>query len=177
MRLVFLFGPPAVGKLTIARELAGLTGLPVFHNHLVVDAVGAVFPFGDAAFVELREKWWLDMFGAAAGRGQSLIFTFQPEPSVASDFPARVVESVEARGGQVDFVRLTAAPETIDARIDAESRQEFGKLRSLDLLRELRAAFNACDAAMPEPVLTISTDETGPAESARRIADALGIEG
>ena len=96
---------------------------------------------------------------------------------MASDFPARVVESVEARGGQVDFVRLTAAPETIDARIDAESRQEFGKLRSLDLLRELRAAFNACDAAMPEPVLTISTDETGPAESARRIADALGIEG
>ena len=36
-RVVWIYGPPASGKLTIARELSTLTQLPVFHNHLAVD--------------------------------------------------------------------------------------------------------------------------------------------
>jgi cytidylate kinase len=39
MKLLFLYGPAASGKLTIARELTTLTGFALFHNHLVVDAV------------------------------------------------------------------------------------------------------------------------------------------
>jgi cytidylate kinase len=38
MRLIFLHGPAASGKLTVARAIAARTGLPVFHNHLAVDA-------------------------------------------------------------------------------------------------------------------------------------------
>ena len=44
MKLVVLHGPPAVGKLTVARELARLTGWRLFHNHLVVDALLAQLP-------------------------------------------------------------------------------------------------------------------------------------
>ncbi|MDV3459172.1 hypothetical protein RZN05_19400 [Sphingomonas sp. HF-S4] len=47
-----LYGPPAAGKRTIARVIAEL---PLFHNHLVVDAVAAIFPFGAPEFVRLRE--------------------------------------------------------------------------------------------------------------------------
>ena len=56
MRLIFIYGPVASGKLTIARLVSERTGLPLFHNHLVVDAVAAVFPFGSEAFVILRER-------------------------------------------------------------------------------------------------------------------------
>lgn len=31
MKLIFLYGPVAAGKLTVARELAGITGFPLFH--------------------------------------------------------------------------------------------------------------------------------------------------
>jgi len=79
VRLVFLHGPAASGKLTVAKELAALTGLSLFHNHLVVDALLAVFPFGSPGFVELRERMWLDVFAAAAAENRSLIFTFHPE--------------------------------------------------------------------------------------------------
>jgi hypothetical protein len=44
MLLVFIYEPVASGKLTIARELAGRTGLPLFHNHSAVDAVETAFP-------------------------------------------------------------------------------------------------------------------------------------
>ena len=98
MKLVFLYGPAASGKLTIAREIARLTGFAVFHNHLIVDAVLAVFPFGSEPFVRLREQFWMATFAEAAAHGRSLVFTFAPEASVSADFPQRVVALVEEAG-------------------------------------------------------------------------------
>jgi broad-specificity NMP kinase len=37
MKLVFLYGRPGVGKLTIARRLCERSGLRLFHNHLAVE--------------------------------------------------------------------------------------------------------------------------------------------
>jgi cytidylate kinase len=51
MELVFIHGPAGSGKLTVARELSRMTGLRLFHNHLTVDAVTAVFDFGSEPFV------------------------------------------------------------------------------------------------------------------------------
>lgn len=174
MRLVFIHGPAASGKLTVARELAALTRLPLFHNHLVVDALLAVFPFGSPAFVELREAMWMDVFRAAAAEGRSLIFTFHPEASVAPDFPERVVALVEATGGGVDFVALTCAPEVVAARVEAASRQVSGKLSSLALLRELEAKGAFAYPPLPAAV-EVDTGAVEPAEAAIRIRDALEL--
>jgi hypothetical protein len=173
MELVFIYGQAASGKLTVAKQVADRTGLPLFHNHLVVDAVAAVFPFGSEPFVRLREQFWLDVFRAAARDGCSLIFTFAPEGSVAADFPQRAAEVVQAAGGQVRFFALTVSPDEQERRIANVDRGAFGKLRSTDLLRELRDEFAACMAAMPEPLLTIDTETTAPDEAADRIASAL----
>jgi hypothetical protein len=107
-----------------------------------VDAVAAVFPFGSPGFVRLREQFWLEVFAEAA-KGTSLIFTFAPEDTVARDFPQRVKALVEAAGGKVDFIRLTAPESVQDQRINAASRSAFGKLTSLELLRQLRPQFIA----------------------------------
>src|SRR5215470_2116203 len=155
MKLLFLYGPAASGKLTIARELATLTGFALFHNHLVVDAVAAVFPF-----VKLREQFWLAMFHEAAEAGHSLIFTFAPEASVAPDFSDRTRQAVEAAGGEIIFVRLTLSRHEQERRIGNPDRAAFSKLRSLDLLRELRDEFMASEAAMPPAAFTIDTEAT-----------------
>ena len=68
MDLIFLHGPAAVGKLTVARALAHMTGLRLFHNHLTVDALTAVFDFGTEPFILLREQLWLTIFREAAKR-------------------------------------------------------------------------------------------------------------
>ena len=72
MRLVFLHGAPAVGKLTVARELAALTGFRLFHNHLTVDLASSLFSFGSEPFILLREKIWLAAF-AEAGHGAAIV--------------------------------------------------------------------------------------------------------
>jgi len=173
MTLIFLYGHAASGKLTVGRALAATTGLPLFHNHLVVDAVASVFPFGSPEFARLRECWWLEMIEAAVRAGQSLIFTFAPEPSVAADFPQRMKAIVAAAGGDVLFVRLAITPEEQDRRIASADRAAFGKLRDRELLRTLRPQFEACLAAMPEPAITIETDSISPEDAAARIAALL----
>ena len=176
MRLLFLFGPPASGKLTVAREIAAQTGLAVFHNHLVVDAIAAVFPFGSPAFVRLRERFWLAAFAEAVTEGRSLIFTFAPEPTVAPDFPERAAKTVADLGGAIDFVRLTVSAGEQEKRLVAPDRAEHGKLRSIELLRQLRDDFAACDAAMPEPRLTIDTARLDPAQAAACVVERLGLD-
>src|SRR5207249_6103945 len=50
MRLVFIYGPPASGKLTVATELAKLTGFKLFHNHVSIQFVQSIFEFGTKTF-------------------------------------------------------------------------------------------------------------------------------
>lgn len=42
--LLFLIGPPAVGKMAVGQELARRTGLKLFHNHMTVDLALRFFP-------------------------------------------------------------------------------------------------------------------------------------
>ncbi len=175
MKLIFLHGPAACGKLTIAKDIAARTGFALFHNHLVVDALLAVFPFGSPDFVRLREDFWMATLIAAARTGRSTIFTFAPEDSVAPDFPDRLRAAIEAEGGTVDFVRLTVSIAAQEARIDAASRAAFAKLRSLELLRELRPRFRACEDAMPPSALCLDTSDLPPEEAAGKIIEALRL--
>lgn len=175
MRMIFLHGPGAVGKLTVARELASQTGLRVFHNHLVVDAALALFDFGTEPFVRLRESMWLSAFDEAARAAVSFIFTFAPEATVPPDFVERVVQTVESHGGEVVFVKLTCRLEDQEARVTAASRKEFGKLRSLELLRELRAKGADTYPPLPDSGLTIDTSRFSPEDAASQIRGFLGL--
>jgi hypothetical protein len=172
--LVFLYGPPAVGKLTVARALAARTGLKLFHNHLVLDAITAVFDFRSPGYLRLRELFWLETFETAAKEDVSLIFTFMPETSLAPGFADRVRGAVEPHGGRLRLVRLTSPTPTIEARLGAPSRAEFAKLRSVKDLRELTAE-GWLDYAMPPAELTVDTSRLGPAEAAETIASALAL--
>src|ERR1051325_7737172 len=96
MKLVFLHGAPAVGKLTVARELAALTGYRVFHNHLTGYLVMSLFFFGREPFILLREQIWLAAFAEAARNQVSLIFTFNPERTVRERFIQDTIDLVEA---------------------------------------------------------------------------------
>ena len=176
MQLVFIYGPAAVGKLTVARELGRRTGFPVFHNHLVVDMLLALFEFRTPPFVELRETIWLQVMGRAA-REQvpGLIFTFAPENTVRPEFIGTLVTTVESAGGQVSFVELTCPVRELERRLVNESRREFAKLRSVSLFRQLRAEGSLAFPPLPNSGLTIDTSNLQPNESADQIIEYLGL--
>jgi hypothetical protein len=138
MYCVFIHGPAAAGKLTVATALRARLGLPVFHNHLAVDAALSLFEFGSSGFVRLREAIWMAAFREAAESGRSFIFTFSPEASVPPAFVGAAVDVVKRAGGQVLFVALTCSETVIEERIEAASRSAFRKLTSVAEYRRLR---------------------------------------
>jgi hypothetical protein len=176
MRLIFLYGPPASGKLTIAQELKALSGFQLFHNHLAVDLLTSTFEFGSEPFVELREQIWLSVFDHAGCAGlPGLIFTFAPESTVRDSFIPETVRTVETAGGTVDFVELACPVDEIRRRLANPSRQSFGKLTSVELFDQLLASHIFDRPQMPEPKIRIDTSLVPPARAALEIARALGM--
>ena len=176
MKLVFIHGAPAVGKLSVARELAKITGFRLFHNHLTVDLLSSVFAFGSQPFVLLREQVWLSVFREAAINGVSLIFTFNPERTVRERFIEDTVGVVESEGGQVLFVELNCAQSELERRIENPSRKEFGKLSSIEQYRALEAAGAFSFRKLPTG-LSFDTTQRSPAETAVLIAEYLSTDG
>jgi chloramphenicol 3-O-phosphotransferase len=171
--LLFLHGPPAAGKLTVARELEALTGFRLFHNHLAVDLLESVFEFGSPPFVELREQLWLSVFRQAARTDVSLIFTFAPERTVRPGFPDAAEATVRGEGGSVCFVALRCAESEFERRLADPSRAAFGKLRSVEKYRELRDT-GVFEFPPLRADLEVDTEVLSPAEAARRIQTGLG---
>jgi hypothetical protein len=176
VRLIFIYGLPATGKLTIAQELSKQADYKLFHNHLVVDLLLSTFEFGSAPFVELREKIWLSVFDQAC-RSQlpGLIFTFNPETTVRPNFIEQTINTITRSGGQVDFVELVCPLDELKRRIDSPSRLKYRKLSSLSLFEKLQAAGEFDTSHMPKPILTIDTSLNSPIEAATQIRDMLNL--
>lgn len=176
MFVVFIHGPAAAGKHTIAQALSSRTGLPLFHNHLAVDAALSLFEFGSPGFKAMREAIWKTAFSEAAAAGRSFIFTFHPEASVAPDLIQSLQDSITTTGGSVWYVALSCSRQTILDRIGNDSRRKFGKLTDANfyLALEQQGAFAFPD--LPSPWLQIDTEQVDPDTAAASIESALRNE-
>lgn len=174
--LVYLYGPPAAGKLTIAEKLAAITGFRLFHNHLTVNALVPVFDFGTPAFADVLHRIRLDVFESAARAGIDVIFTNnsawrgQDARQRFTTFAEETQRRVEAGGGTVRFVHITAPVEELERRLANDSRREHGKLLEVDQLRRLLAGFDW--SPLHEDDLVIDTSATSPDHAARAVAAA-----
>ncbi|MBI1742067.1 AAA family ATPase [Candidatus Acetothermia bacterium] len=136
MKLIFLYGPPAAGKLTVAQELAKLTGYKVFHNHLTIDLVGSIFEWGTRIFWQLVGKYRLELIEAAAReRIPGLIFTFVYAKTSDDRFIKKIIRRVETHGGEVLFVQLCCRSTVLFRRLKKPSRNKFGKLTKITTLK------------------------------------------
>ena len=127
--LIYLYGPPAAGKLAIAERLVERTGFRLFHNHLIVNAIAPVFDFGTTAFSEVLHRLRLDVFATAARHGTDLILTNNSAwagESGRADFGAfaeKVRAAVTDNGGRLMFVQVSAPSSVLEERI-GERRAE-----------------------------------------------------
>jgi chloramphenicol 3-O-phosphotransferase len=175
MRLVFLYGPPAVGKLSVARELAARTGFKLFHNHLTIDLVTSVFPFGSEPYKQLVHRFRRDLIAESAREGVDLIFTFVYSAHEDDDLVRELIEPVQSRGGTVLFVRLSCATPELFVRVQNESRRAHGKLTDPTELRAALGRYNFSEAVPFGETLEIDTTHQLPAEAAGRIVEHYSL--
>ncbi len=139
--LLFIIGPPAVGKMTVGEAIARRTGLRVFHNHLTIEPVLRFFEFGTPPFVRLVANFRTSLLEeAAASDLPGIVFTFvwafgHEEDAAAV---ASYAEPFLKRGGRVLYVELEASQETrLDRNVGADRLAEKPSKRDLDRSREL----------------------------------------
>jgi len=136
MKLIFLYGPPATGKLTVAKELHKQTGYKLFHNMLTVDLALSVLDWNDKNFGDLTTTYRLETFKEAAkAKVEGIVFTFAYVPKLDDPFVKKVIKRVEGDGGKVLFVQLCTKKEELMERVDSKSRVKLKKLIDKSVLK------------------------------------------
>jgi hypothetical protein len=184
MKVVVIFGPPAVVKITVGYELAKLTGLRLFHNHMTIDLVLPFFEFGEAPFFRLVSEFRRRVFEEVAqSELPGLIFTFVWGLELESDreFIDESCDIFRRQGAEVFFVELEATQSERLARNESEFRlaqkppkRDVEKSREGLLEGDTKHKLNSNgDFFYQENYLKIDNTNLSAADAARQIADTF----
>lgn len=177
MKLVFIYGPPGAGKLTVAKELQRVTSFRLFDNHVSIDCVASVFDFGTEPFGRLVGEIRLSVIEEAARqRVGGVLFTFVYAHPQDVPFVEKICGAVERHGGEVCLVQLTCDKNALERRVTDEARRRRGKLSTLELLREVAGRYDLFSAVPGRESLLIDNTDLAPEEAARRVVEHYGLE-
>jgi tRNA uridine 5-carbamoylmethylation protein Kti12 len=176
VKLIFIYGPPAVGKLTVAKQLAKLTGFRLYHNHVSVDFVKSVFDFGTPAFWRMVDRVRRDVIEEAAKEGVDIIFTFVYAKGSDDEFVRDVAARVESNGGTFCPVRLYCNHEELLRRVPAASRKKIGKLVTKAGLIRMFQKFDMDSNVTVGNSLVLDTGRMPPKQAAKAVVRHYGLE-
>ena len=111
MKLVIIFGPHAVGKMTVGQELAKLTGLKLFHNHMTIDIVSDLFrnmPEERNRLTTLFRKEIFEAFSKSDEYGMIFTFMWALDSKEDWDYINYVEDLFKLRGAQIYYIELAA---------------------------------------------------------------------
>jgi len=122
VKVVFLFGSAAVGKMTVGQELAKITELRLCHNHMTIEPVIEIFGKYDGyVTMRLREVIFEEY---AKTDNYGIIFTFMWAFNMKEDwdYTNHVREIFEPYGAEFYYVELVAPQEIRLQRNVSENR-------------------------------------------------------
>lgn len=76
MRLLVIFGPPAVGKMAVGRVIAERSTFRLFHNHASIEPVLDVFDYGTPPFRRVLTEFRERVVEEAAANDVDLVLTY-----------------------------------------------------------------------------------------------------
>lgn len=170
MKLLFLHGSPATGKLTVANALLGTVPGRLFDNHAAIDLARTMFEFGAPGFWELVHGVRCSAIEAAATHGVPLVvMTFcYVEPDDRTQLE-NFEEIVRRHGGDFHAAFLRCSREEAMRRVGNPDRVERRKIATEGGLERYLARHTFSPVARPG-CLTIDTDRTTAVEAAEQLA-------
>jgi len=183
MKLVFLIGNGAVGKMTVGQELMKLTGLRLFHNHMTIEPVIEVFGYYNGTVVSKMRQIIFEEFAKSDNYG--MIFTYMWAFDQQSDWDSveRVSNIFKEQGAEVYYVELVAPQEVRLKRNETENRlKNKASKRDLEASRERiirqdeKYRLESYEGEVPyENYIKIDNTNLEPAEVARMIQERFSL--
>ncbi len=185
--LVIIIGPHAVGKMTVGQELAKITGLRLFHNHMSIELSLKLFDFGTPEYRALNETIRKTVFEQfATGDLPGLIFTYMVDFDEPREFIYlnEVIELFSSHGADCHVVELCADFEERIERNKSENRLahkvskrdlEWSEAEMRRTTAEHRLNSRTGEVLPFESYLKIDNTNLSPAETAQMIKERFGI--
>jgi len=185
MKFVLIFGPQAVGKMTVGQELAQLTQLKLFHNHMTLELLAPIFGFGPETW-RLSDLFRIEVFKAVANSDlEGMIFTYVWAFNEKDDwvFVDKLCTIFEEKGAEIYFVELEA---DLDKRLDRN--KTLNRLAHKPSKRDLEWSDNELKSSMNlyrlnsydgeitrKNFIKINNTNLGPKEVAKKIKGKFGF--
>ncbi|CAI2291631.1 AAA family ATPase [Vibrio parahaemolyticus] len=174
MKVVWIHGAPASGKLTVAKELSSQYGYKLLHNHLAVDLSLSIYDkFGEKDFHEFTDSIRRTTLKKAKDLGVThVVLTWV----VCSQLHQREIQ------GYLDFfqseqmdvypIHLAPSKEELLRRVVADSRKSTYKI---SCIKQLSEYLEQCEYApiSTDNTLTINNTSLSPEQVVERIVSHI----
>lgn len=174
MKLFFIYGPPASGKLTIAEKLSERTGIPLFHNHLSRDLVKDIYKDKLRDNYELVDRIRFDVLDYCSKNNTNLIFTYVYEGLDDDENVREFIRTIENNEGEVIFIELSANQDDLIERVNNESRKKYKKLTDPEIMRNITQDMSIYSIPFVES-LKIDTSTLSPEASVETIMNEFTL--
>ncbi len=170
MKLIVLYGPPGVGKLTVAQLLAKKTGYKVLHNHLTIELLCSLFEWGSRPYNQLIKKYRFDLLEMAAKYKVRGVITTYVYAAEADDQEMKdLLRRMTKRRVSVYFVQLLCSQKELERRIKHESRKKYTKIRHVKNLLDLMRKYDTLATIPVGKNMTVETTKLSPQQTVNRI--------
>ena len=186
MKFVIIFGPQAVGKMTVGHELEKITDLKLLHNHMTIDLVDPFVSFGtDEGRGLVRRIRGEILKEVAAGDSAGIIFTYLW--NFETEFDSKYIEEIsnifESKGGEVCLIELEADVDTRLKRnrtehrlIHKPSKKDFKRSEGYLLAAEAKSRNNSMDEEIENSnYVRIKNTNVTPNEAAKTIKEKFKL--
>lgn len=187
--LVIILGPHAVGKMTVGQELAKITPLRLFHNHMSIELTRKLFNRSEPEWQELNGYIRQKVFEQfATGDFAGLIFTYMCAFDMPSEFEylEKIITLFQENGAKCHVVELTADFEERLERNKSENRLyhkeskrdiEWSEAEMRKTSAKHRLNSYECENLPFESYLKIDNTRLAPDLVAQTIKEYFNIEG
>ena len=190
MRLLFIFGAHAAGKMTVGQAVSRITPMKLFHNHMTIEPVIELFGAYNGAVTERLRQVVFEEFVKTDNYGLIFTFIWAFEEPHDTEYVRALTKLYQDAGAQVDYVELLCPQEVRLQRNRTENRlREKASKRNVELSEkrmlssESRHRCNSepgevCEKLRidPDRYLRIDNTNLSPEAVAEMIADHFGYQ-
>lgn len=183
MKLIFIMGNAAVGKMTVGQELAKITGLKLFHNHMAIEPVLEIFGSFNITAIEKIRQVVFEEFAKTDNYGMIFTLMFAFDDRADWDYLESIKNIFKPYGTEFYYVELAASREVRLQRNKTENRlkNKASKRNIVESEQRLinddkRYRFESYDGEIPfDNYIKIDNTNLSPEDVAKMIKDEFSL--